>query len=327
MHHAPRSVLVLLLTVAMFAMPYLHAADSVSPATTCRPHATADLDLEPSARFLPLVPARVNHQDVWLKFSLASGYPTVRAGALRTLGIETRHIPGQEFKSGRNRVRDYARLEPVQFGDHTFEFWDALVIPDSEDSEVEWQADRVVLGTMGSQIMPVVDLELDLANGKLRLFKPHGCTDAPVYWTTTYSVLPFRFDRSGTLIVTVELDGRRVDATLSPGNERSTMDIMAARRYFGFKDGESAATDKPIYYSMSLTGVGVEIRDAPVVLRSTTGECRPTPATSLPDAPIRYLQCSNSAPVTLGNDLLSQLRLYFSSADRKVYVSRSSTSP
>jgi hypothetical protein len=51
-----------------------------------------------------------------------------------------------------------------------------------------------------------------------------------------YGTLPLHFDVAGALVVTLELDGKRVEAGLLSGDPVSTIDANATRQFFGFDE-------------------------------------------------------------------------------------------
>src|ERR1019366_6632148 len=86
-------------------------------------------------------------------------------------------------------------------------------------------------------ILGAPDVEYDLANGAIRLFKETGCQDAALaYWNTTqdYSVVSVQYD--GFLsppVATATVNGARIRVMFDTGSPRSMLSLAAAARARG----------------------------------------------------------------------------------------------
>jgi hypothetical protein len=136
-----------------------------------------------------------------------------------------------------------------------------------------------------------------------------------------------RFDISHTLYFTLELDGRKIEASLLDDARPSTIDVKATREFFGFDDtspGVEIADDRDggggAFHAMSLTGRELDIRNARIRLRPGTLDCKLTGSAPVTGA-IAYSDCFNLVPFNLGTDLLSQMRIYISKQRQKIFVS------
>jgi tetratricopeptide (TPR) repeat protein len=89
-------------------------------------------------------------------------------------------------------------------------------------------------GSIGQNILGAPDVEYDLANGAIRLFKETGCQDAALaYWNTTqdYSVVSVQYD--GFLsppVATATVNGARIRVMFDTGSPRSMLSLAAAAR-------------------------------------------------------------------------------------------------
>ncbi|HLI17716.1 MAG TPA: aspartyl protease family protein [Rhodanobacteraceae bacterium] len=90
---------------------------------------------------------------------------------------------------------------------------------------------------LGANLLDFADLEIDLAHGKLTLFKPEGCRKAPLaYWVKnggTYNVADLRpsynqYDKRSFVDVTI--NGKTVRALLDSGAAATLLDRRAAKR-------------------------------------------------------------------------------------------------
>ncbi|HEX4198899.1 MAG TPA: aspartyl protease family protein [Caulobacteraceae bacterium] len=89
-------------------------------------------------------------------------------------------------------------------------------------------------GSIGQNILGGPDVEYDLANGAIRLFKPTGCRDASLaYWTTSdsYSVADLQYQQP-LFPPTAEatINGTRIRVTFDTGSPRSMLSLSAAAR-------------------------------------------------------------------------------------------------
>jgi predicted aspartyl protease len=88
---------------------------------------------------------------------------------------------------------------------------------------------------VGQDVLASSDIEFDLANHAIRLFKPNGCERQPLaYWARTpYSVVELRSSRreqTDAIEVDVQLNGKTIRAILDSGAYTSVISTRAARR-------------------------------------------------------------------------------------------------
>jgi tetratricopeptide (TPR) repeat protein len=84
---------------------------------------------------------------------------------------------------------------------------------------------------LGDDFLSQDDVEFDLANGFIRLFKPQGCQPAQlVYWGQPYAQAPLlpSAEHQPTIQAFVELNGHKVLASLDSGASESTVDTTVA---------------------------------------------------------------------------------------------------
>jgi hypothetical protein len=311
--HLKSALLVLVASAVVASLPTAQAAD-------CSPQVLADVALSVQPNGAVLLPARVNGHDVFFHLTLGSGLPYIRRSAIAPLGLSIlRRRGGPELTSGGRPITHYAKLEDTSVGELRLVDRGALIAED--DSLPEFEG-KPVVGVMGATLIGVLDAELNLSEGRFRLLKPFKCRGrSPVYWPGSVAELPMHFDEAGTLVFTIELEGKRVQSSLSLTSATSTMDVNATREFFGFDQdspGVVKTVDGSVFHAMSLTGRQLEIRDASVRLMEG-GICRLTGSTPV-YGDIGYSNCVNRVPLYIGADLLKQMRIYFSREHRKMYV-------
>jgi len=94
--------------------------------------------------------------------------------------------------------------------------------------------DSGAAGLLGANFLSIADVEYDLANGVIRLFKPDGCSTAVLaYWvgqTQPYSVTELDVSRPGETHIQswAQVNGQRVRVTFDTGASSSMMSLKAA---------------------------------------------------------------------------------------------------
>jgi hypothetical protein len=266
-----------------------------------------------------LVPTHINGHDVYLDLRIGSGLPLIRESSLELLGLKQKaRSGGSRMTYGGRIVTHYVKLESMKIENFRFASRNAPVLPRFGDESPPVVNGRPVVGIIGSTIFRMTDAELNLAESDLRLYRKFRCMGkSPVYWGGEAAELPLRFDEAGALVFTLELEGKRIEASLLMGGRDSGIDSNAAREYFGI-DQQSASKGDGLYFPMSLTGPGFRIKDAKIQL-APGSRCKLTGHTPGYGA-IGYASCVNTVPFALGTDLLKQLRIYISAEREKIFV-------
>lgn len=86
---------------------------------------------------------------------------------------------------------------------------------------------------LGNDILSQFDVEFDLPDHVMRLFKPEGCSPVQlVYWNKPYSLAPLLGTNrdSPSVRTSVSLNGQRIAAELDSGDGASVVDITVANR-------------------------------------------------------------------------------------------------
>lgn len=90
-----------------------------------------------------------------------------------------------------------------------------------------------IAGILGEDFLSRMDVEFDLAAGRVRLFQPQGCSgDQVVYWAAEYFMVPLRTPppESRWLEARASLNGHEVLALFDTGASRSTVAAEVTRR-------------------------------------------------------------------------------------------------
>lgn len=310
-------------------------------AGSCNLMLAADIEV----RILPsgtvVVPARVAGQEVWMFFGSNGAFPLVYESAANQLGLARKSIMTRTELGSRTRrvetglssssgtLDQQVALPSFLLGRVSLGAWQAVVLPGA-DRELMQIDGHPVIGVLGTQIFRLVDVELDLANRRMRLFKATECTDPPVYWGGEYTATRMLFDRVGAMHFVMELDGQKIDTGLLNGISTPSIDEGIAKRYFGFDSQspgviheEGNGQQQSSYYAMSLTAAGLNVSNARVrITNPNTSKCGFTTAGDAGDS-IQYSKCENTVPFALGSGLLQKLRIYIAAKQEKIYMTRS----
>lgn len=267
----------------------------------------ASVDLISMPNGVVLVPATLNGQPLRVRLALENGSTFLTREAARKAGFNV------------DRVDRALKVKAGQFaiGKAGYTKFDFILV--DPGSAVEWDA------VMGLNAFNNVDVEIDLAQGKLNIFSQAHCQGVVVYWDERFDVIPFQRDRSGQMSLVVELDGRLVSAAISvSGTSRISENLT--RAIFGF-DRESSeiervsrpnGEDSVFFRSMEIQSHGLGVMNARVQLWEDPVACKVK--FRLPkNAPIRYSNCEGLEPFVLGGDILSRMRIYLAMKERKMY--------
>ena len=266
-----------------------------------------------------------------LPMTLKSGHVTILASANGkdlTLGIDTGGFGSSLTKAGVEQLglpysarlgaiipaiggayisEGNVRLDNLRIGDLEL---GGLYIPQME-------AFPGVDGLIGPDILGHYDAEFDFARKTFGLFKPHPCSDHAVYWTGSYTVIPFTLTRNGHVRVPVTLDGQNTDAILDTGAGISVLSMRDANSMFGLAPNSPAVeATNPV----SGTPWRKSVNAYSYTFKTLTmgGATIPNPRIELIDG--RNFLGNDFASLVLGNDVLSRFHLYIAYRQQKLYV-------
>jgi predicted aspartyl protease len=184
------------------------------------------------------------------------------------------------------------------------------------------------VGNLTARNMDMADLEIDAPEGKLRFFKPTGCTgDQVVYWQKAYAVVSnVSPDPDLDIQIMVKLGGAPIRATLDSGASTSVVYRAAADRF-----GDNTVARQA---EQSAIGIGKQ---------SVEQEVATFPSFSFGDETIRNAKLSvadvfkagrevrlgsriakavvDEPDMLLGADFFRSHRVYISKGQKKIYAS------
>jgi predicted aspartyl protease len=173
-------------------------------------------------------------------------------------------------------------------------------------------------GLIGPDTLERYDAEFDFGGKRFSLFKPHPCSDQTVYWSNSYTVVPFTLTRNGHVRISVTLNGHNTEAILDTGAGISVLSMRDANSMFGLApDSPDVEARNPV----SGTAWG-----KPVNAYNYTFKALTMGGTTIPNARIVLIDGRNFlgddfASLVLGNDVLSRFHLYIAYRQQNLYLS------
>lgn len=256
---------------------------------------------------LPLVMARINGASAPLILDTGAEETVLTAAAAARLGLKGHYEYPSSLRSvSGGLATGQTQAESLAVGDITVKDFILLVASLTLPSVAGVQPD----GLLGGDFLSDFDVDLDLANGRLALYRS-GCAPARPPWPGAYTAIPANRSLANRLFFPVTLDGRKLFAFIDTGAQVSTIDTRAARR-LGLSQaviaGDPAATLRGISsaelaahaHRFARLQVGADrVRD-PVMIVAPL---------NLPDADI-----------VLGLDFLRPRRVWFSYPGHRVFL-------
>lgn len=313
------------------------AAAAPAVAADCRllQYASADLVMPPGGPVL--VPVKIGGHEALMTLQMSSGLAMVAPAAVTQLGLQTGYVRTDiKITAGNQPVEREVKVESLIIGGANFAGWKLYVQPGPAQPLPMVQG-RPVIGALSSNFMNAVDMELDLARGKMNLFEHARCKGEQVYWSDQYATEYLYVDPSGLLYFPVGLDGKRIEASLNTQGPRTRLSEVIAKRFFGFRRDASApapaAGRGPGQFvgtrMMGLNSRKVSLPDVQVhIIDDTQRDCEYAQSARGSNA-ISFRNCFGIVPFEIGTDLLKQMRIYFASKEERVYftLNAASTGP
>ncbi len=229
-------------TIAFAIAALTLATSSAAQAADCRLVKLAELPVT-MVGLRPLVPAKINGKDA--KFLVDSGmfYSLINTDAVPEFGLKTYSAPAGFYIRGIGSGHQSAEVSKV-----TEFVYAGIPIKNIEFLVSGGGYAPGAAGIIGQNLLGASDIEYDLANGVIRLFKAQNCASANLaYWSAgkALSVLPTELQTplKTHIIVQAQVDGRWIRAIFDTGASTSVLSRPAAERV-GVKpssDGVSAA--------------------------------------------------------------------------------------
>jgi hypothetical protein len=287
----------------------------------------ASLDLVLVGDSYLLVPVMIQGTRAYMALNLASGFSSVTESAVNSLSLRETSIPKTLAVRADGRVvQKMVTASPFAMGEVRFKHAEFLVISKHEFGADF--ADAPVVGVLGMDVFGQVDIELDVAHRKLNLFSPDHCPGHAVYWSSKYDSVPIRIGSLGEFYFPMELEGKKLETTLSTSNRVTLLHTDATRQLYHFDnhspdvhtETDAAGNTTSQYRAMKLSGEGIEIINAKISLVDTPlgSACRLSSRLGA----ATYENCWGVHPLSLGENVVSKLHLYIATKEKMLYFTQ-----
>jgi clan AA aspartic protease (TIGR02281 family) len=193
--------------------------------------ASAACQLQQTAQFKvvmdgnePLIDGSINHHAIRFMLDTGAGSTMISSRAAADLGLRVQVLTGvTTYGVGGGDRTGEATIQTLQVGDAVAHNIVLLV------SGRGLRSSRFA-GFLGEELLSRSDLELDFANGVVRMIRPKDCTgDEVAYWAKNYAVAPLAPSSANQAPqVYVMLNGQRILAVMDTGASTSVVDAGAA---------------------------------------------------------------------------------------------------
>lgn len=175
-------------------------------------------------------------------------------------------------------------------------------------------------GVLGLDVLSIFDLELNLAGKELVLFRHEHCPGEVVYWGRPHTVVPFRYSKTGNMVVPLVLDGKPVDTNFNVMNWQSVMSI-ANSDVMDLIGGSSGAKEfRYPFKALTLHDLVVKNPDIVIYRQKRRELCHGM-------SKAYFGICEGGANLMLGRHVMRQLRLYFAFKEEKLYATVADPAP
>lgn len=327
------------LLLALSCLALAPPVASAAAASGCQLVKVADVAVEVTPSGAVLVPVTIGGRELRMILDLRSGLSNLFPDALDAMDLKAATLVRKSvasraglreeaLKNGRQVIDRYARVPGVVIGKAAFGKFEALVAGGAMPSAREGPP---IVGLLASGALAHVDVELSLAERRLRLFKPTECKDPPVYWGAAFTSVRSSYDDTGTLSFTMQLDGQDILTAFDTAHRESTLDARATQRFFGFAPDApelervtNPGGDTTTFRVMTLSAEGLSVRNTRVRLYAKSDDCFLSQLSLLG---IGYANCFNVTPLVIGSDLLQRLRLIVASRQERIYFTAATPPP
>jgi hypothetical protein len=250
------------------------------------------------------IPGTFDDQPALVLLDFGKNESTLNKDGLKKLGIpmssSSTTVPGIDLQTG--------HIKKLVVGQNATKGW--FTVLDASGDEIAMHA--------GAAFLLKNDIEIALADQYVKFFKPAGCRKASLaYWDPKAYVVPIEGDSAGVerrVWIKVSVNGRQINALLSPSTPVSYMDSIAAARMGMSGDTPGAVELEPV---KSWRGAMQRVWDVPAKSIQIGGY-------TISDTRLQVLNMTLSGEMlVLGADFLRKHRVLISSGQRKLYFTPS----
>jgi predicted aspartyl protease len=311
-------------------------ATGMARAQTCPP-----LQLLNQIRMVPtkgdsrmLVAVTINGADKLMILDTGASASSVTRALVQELGLSLHRVSQGSalYDVNGNVSREVTAVARFKFGSQEMQGVQFRIWPNPELGKV----DPRLAGIISRDQLFQYDLDVDFANGVLKLFSPEHCAGNILYWKPA-AVAVEEFDtKGGHINIEATLDRQKIPAIIDSGSAHSILRADTARDFFGLTAGSPGMTQSTIlpvnsqypvhqhqFAKLEFNGVAVSNpviaiwpnvvgRDADRSYQSTGNRAMPRNVSA------------RLSPLVIGIDVLRKLHIYFAFREHRMYVSTTS---
>ncbi len=271
-----------------------------------------------------IVPVSLNGKD--FKFAVdTGGVDSILSGdSADALSLPRKELSDLWYSASGKVIRETVRISKFQLGPMVGNDIYFLVSP---SGFADHHRDASINGALGANFLVAYDLELDPAHNVVNLYSRDHCPGKVVYWATSWTEIPIKvLDKH--IAVTIQLDGKPIQALVDTGASVTTLNLRAAGRTFDLHPGDQGVdaagtvtmvdgVKLPAYTHQfgSLELAGLKVANPKITLTATQGP----PQDDLKLAAIDH-ETMYKSDLLLGMDVLRNLHLYVSYNEDKIYA-------
>ena len=212
---------------------------SVQAAANCKLVRIAEWEVKPQGNRL-IVDGEINGQKVGVLIDSGAQTSFVLRAAADRLGLVRQEAKGyRAFGVGGETHVEFAVIDELRIGSGSRKNWRAMVLGEHD------QGNRYAF-LLGYDFIDQADVEFDLANNAIRMFRPQDCGDASLaYWAKGGAgVVKLETDNARPgILVPVKLNGQPIIAHLDTGAPTSLLSrLIAANLGVGPENARAAGT-------------------------------------------------------------------------------------
>jgi len=291
----------------LLLLPLAIAAASADAAGRCSLGRLAELPVTMEG-LRPLITTQINGSDVRLLADSGAFYSMLSPGAAAELKLPRHAAPFGFYVRGigGSTTPEVAVVEKFTFAGVQFHRAEFLVGGNELGSAV---------GMLGQNLLRVADVEYDLANGVIRLFKPKDCAEQILaYWAAGEPVEVVELDRTSGIqpqtIGKALVNNVEIRVLFDTGAATSILSVRAAKRA-GLTPSSPGVTPAGATYGI---GQGsVRIWNAPIASFKIGGEEVKSTRLLIGDLNLSI------ADMLIGDDFFLSHRIYVANGQRKLY--------
>lgn len=274
-----------------------------------------DIDMSPNPAGMVVVPAKIDDKPLQMLVDTGGIITMLSRESEDALGLGRIGMPQSEMGIyGKIRILSYVRAPGIVLGHIQLPPMEFQTLPEN-------LLPQTINGIIAPNILSAFDVEFDFAKNKFELFSQDHCPGKAVYWThDPHAAIPIKITKNNQILVTVQLDGKDVLATIDTGSTNSEMSLETAEKLFGFdtsspllKSGWHKGRYTHYHYpfkSLSMQGVSVKNPDLTLISDDESGF-----ETSA------WWGVGNFTPrIILGMNILRQLHLYIAYKEKVLYA-------